>query len=182
MTENRVVALRQRGAIDDPLTEILRTGARRSIAQVVEAEFETFIQAAFDFRLPAVGRWDADLTLTDRPRTNIEHAPSDPRGQLTTCGRRPPSSLCAPRFGKSKASTGAQHRRCPSVLQRWTLDVRVGRCRSAHCMRSLAAATARSTARPPRFLPQGSPPARAAKCSGVSIDWICLRRRSRKPG
>ena len=29
MTENRVVALRQKGAIDDPLTEILRTGARR---------------------------------------------------------------------------------------------------------------------------------------------------------
>ena len=25
MTENRVVALRQKGAIDDPLTEILRT-------------------------------------------------------------------------------------------------------------------------------------------------------------
>ena len=42
MTENRVVALRQKGAIDDPLTEILRTGARRLIAQAVEAEFETF--------------------------------------------------------------------------------------------------------------------------------------------
>ena len=26
MTKNRVVALRQKGAIDDPLTEILRTG------------------------------------------------------------------------------------------------------------------------------------------------------------
>ena len=37
MTENRVVALRQKGAIDDPLTEILRTGARRLIAQAVEA-------------------------------------------------------------------------------------------------------------------------------------------------
>ena len=31
MTENRVVALRQKGAIDDPLTEILRTGARRLV-------------------------------------------------------------------------------------------------------------------------------------------------------
>jgi hypothetical protein len=38
MTENRVVALRQKGAIDDPLTEILRIGARRLIAQAVEAE------------------------------------------------------------------------------------------------------------------------------------------------
>ena len=43
MTENRVVALRQKGAIDDPLTEILRAGARRLIAQAVEAEFETFL-------------------------------------------------------------------------------------------------------------------------------------------
>ena len=42
MTENRVVALRQKGAIDDPLTEILRTGARRLIARAVGVEFETF--------------------------------------------------------------------------------------------------------------------------------------------
>jgi hypothetical protein len=28
MNENRVIALRQKGAIDDPLTEILRVGAR----------------------------------------------------------------------------------------------------------------------------------------------------------
>jgi hypothetical protein len=33
MTENKVVALRQKAAIDDPLTEILQTGARRLIAQ-----------------------------------------------------------------------------------------------------------------------------------------------------
>ena len=43
MNENRVVALRQKEEIDDPLTEILRTGARRLIAQAVEAEFETFL-------------------------------------------------------------------------------------------------------------------------------------------
>jgi putative transposase len=43
MDENRVVSLRQKGAIDDPLTEILRAGARRLIAQAVEAEFETFL-------------------------------------------------------------------------------------------------------------------------------------------
>ena len=43
MTQNRVVVLRQKGAIDDPLTEILRTGARRLIAQAVAAEFETLL-------------------------------------------------------------------------------------------------------------------------------------------
>ena len=43
MNENRVVSLRQKDEIDDPLTEILRSGARRLIAQAVEAEFETFL-------------------------------------------------------------------------------------------------------------------------------------------
>ena len=52
MTENRVVALRQKGAIDDPLTEILRTGARRLIAQAVEAEFETFLASTVELVLP----------------------------------------------------------------------------------------------------------------------------------
>ena len=52
MTENRVVALRQKGAIDDPLTEILRTGARRLIAQAVEAEFETFLASTAELVLP----------------------------------------------------------------------------------------------------------------------------------
>ena len=39
MNENRVVSLRQKDEIDDPLTEILRAGARRLITQAVEAEF-----------------------------------------------------------------------------------------------------------------------------------------------
>lgn len=48
MTENRVVSLRQEGEIDDPLTEILRAGAKRLIAQAVEAEFEAFLSAHAD--------------------------------------------------------------------------------------------------------------------------------------
>ena len=56
MDENRVVSLRQKGAIDDPLTEILRTGARRLIAQAVEAEFEIFLAS------------NAELVLSDGRR------------------------------------------------------------------------------------------------------------------
>jgi hypothetical protein len=37
MSENRVVALRQPGEFDDPLTEVLRQGARDLLAQAVEA-------------------------------------------------------------------------------------------------------------------------------------------------
>jgi transposase-like protein len=43
MTENKVVVLRQKEEIDDPLTEILRAGAKQLIAQAVEAEFEAFL-------------------------------------------------------------------------------------------------------------------------------------------
>ena len=60
MNENRVVALRQEGEIDDPLTEILRAGAKRLIAQAVEAEFEAFLDAHADLAL-ADGTFSAAL-------------------------------------------------------------------------------------------------------------------------
>lgn len=52
MTENNVVALRQKDEIDDPLTEILRSGARRLIEQAVEAEFAAFLGLHADLKLP----------------------------------------------------------------------------------------------------------------------------------
>ena len=52
MTENNVVSLRQKEVIDDPLTEILRAGAKRLIEQPVEAEFAAFLGAHADLKLP----------------------------------------------------------------------------------------------------------------------------------
>jgi putative transposase len=52
MTENRVVFLRPEGEIDDPLTEILRSGARRLIAQAVEAEIDAFVASHAALTLP----------------------------------------------------------------------------------------------------------------------------------
>ena len=46
MTEDEVVAFRAKDAIDDPLTEILRSGAKRLIERVVEAEFAAFFGLA----------------------------------------------------------------------------------------------------------------------------------------
>ena len=51
MNENRVVHLRQKDEIDDPLTEILRSGARQLIAQAVEIEFDTFLALNADLYL-----------------------------------------------------------------------------------------------------------------------------------
>ena len=52
MSENNVVALRQKDEIDDPLTQILRAGAKRLIEQAVEAEFAAFLCLHSDLKLP----------------------------------------------------------------------------------------------------------------------------------
>ena len=71
MTENRVVPLRQEGEIDDPLTELLRAGAKRLIAQAVEAEFDAFLGA------------HEELTLADGRRRVVRHG-HDPARVIQT--------------------------------------------------------------------------------------------------
>jgi transposase-like protein len=51
-TPTTIVRLRQPDAIDDPLTDVLRTGARRLLAQAVEMEAEAFLAAMQDLKLP----------------------------------------------------------------------------------------------------------------------------------
>ena len=48
---SNIVALRQPEEIDDPLTNILRAGARQLLAQAVEIEVETFLATMKDLRL-----------------------------------------------------------------------------------------------------------------------------------
>ena len=49
--DSTVVRFPQPEAIDDPLTAVLRAGARRLLAQAIEAEAETFLAAMADRRL-----------------------------------------------------------------------------------------------------------------------------------
>jgi putative transposase len=51
-SDTTVVALRQPEAVDDPLTTVLRSGARRLLAQAVEAEAEAFLAEMRGLRLP----------------------------------------------------------------------------------------------------------------------------------
>jgi len=52
MNENsNVFPLRQPGNIDDPLTDILRSGARRLLAQAIELEAETFLETMKELKL-----------------------------------------------------------------------------------------------------------------------------------
>jgi len=52
MSDNTVVPLRHPDTIEDPLTAVLRSGARRLLAQAVEAEAEAFLAEMQGVRLP----------------------------------------------------------------------------------------------------------------------------------
>jgi putative transposase len=52
MSDSTVVPLRQPDTIEDPLTAVLRSGARRLLAQAVEAEAEAFLAEMKGVRLP----------------------------------------------------------------------------------------------------------------------------------
>jgi transposase-like protein len=52
MSDSTVVPLRQPDEVDDPLTAVLRSGARRLLAQAVEAEAEAFLAEMKGTRLP----------------------------------------------------------------------------------------------------------------------------------
>jgi len=52
MSSSSVVPLRQPDTVDDPLTAVLRDGARRLLAQAIEAEAEAFLAAMREVRLP----------------------------------------------------------------------------------------------------------------------------------
>ena len=105
MTENRVVALRQKGAIDDPLTEILRTGARRLIAQAVEAEFEAFLGSTAELK------W-----LPDGRRRVVRHG-HDPVRAIQT--RRSVRSKCKSRRPRDRAASGERIRFTSNILPKW---------------------------------------------------------------
>ena len=52
MNENSdVFPLRQPGDLDDPLTEILRSGAQRMLAQAIENEVQAFVESMKDLKL-----------------------------------------------------------------------------------------------------------------------------------
>ena len=109
MTGNRVVALRQKGAIDDPLTEILRTGARRLIAKAVEAEFETFLGST------------AELVLADGRRRVVRHGHDPVRAIQTGIG---PIEVQRPKARDRAAASGERVRFTSNILPKWARRTR----------------------------------------------------------
>lgn len=104
MHEDRVVSLRQKGVIDDPLTEILRAGARRLIAQAVEAEFETFLAD------------NADQLLADGRRRVVRHGHDPVREIQTGIG---PVEVQKPKARDRDATAAARIRFTSNILPKW---------------------------------------------------------------
>jgi putative transposase len=104
MNKNRVVSLRQKGAIDDPLTEILRSGARRLICQAVETEFETFVAS------------HAELVLADGRQRVVRHGHDPVRTIQTGIG---PVEVQRPKARDRGARPGARIRFTSNILPKW---------------------------------------------------------------
>jgi hypothetical protein len=52
MSDSTVISLRQPDEVDDPLTAVLRKGARRLLAQAIEAEADAFLETMKGVQLP----------------------------------------------------------------------------------------------------------------------------------
>src|ERR1700712_4154955 len=52
ISDSTVVSFRQPDTVDDPLTAVLRNGARRLLAQAIEAEAEAFLATMKGLQLP----------------------------------------------------------------------------------------------------------------------------------
>ena len=107
MNENRVVCLRQKDEIDDPLTEILRTGARRLITRAVEVEFDTFLASASN----------SDRALADGRQRVVRHGHDPVRTIQTGIG---PVKVQKPKArDRGAPQAGERIRFTSSILPKW---------------------------------------------------------------
>ena len=104
MSDHKVVSYRQKDEIDDPLTAILRAGARRLIAQAVEAEFETFLAA------------NAELLLPNGRQRVVRHGHDPVRTIQTGIG---PIEVEKPKARDRGAAEGARIRFTSNILPKW---------------------------------------------------------------
>ena len=103
MPNDNVIRLIQPGAFDDPLTEVLRSGARALLARAIEAEVADFLGM------------HADLKTEDGRRRVVRHGHLPEREVMTGIG---PVAVRQPRVRDRKAAAGTpgRIRFTPSIL------------------------------------------------------------------
>jgi putative transposase len=100
VTQDNIVKLSQPGTFSDPLTEVLRDGARALLAYAVEAEVASFLGG------------HADKLTADGHRRVVRHGHLPEREIMTGIG---PVAVRCPRV-RDRASDGAEHIRFSSAL------------------------------------------------------------------
>jgi hypothetical protein len=131
MSDSTVVPLRQPDEVDDPLTAILRSGARRLLAQAVEAEAEAFLAEMKGARLP------------DGRERVVRHGHAPER--LVQTGIGPVAVRRAKLRDRGAGEGGAERIRFTSaILPRWA---RRTRSLDACCRCSTCAGSRRATSR-----------------------------------
>jgi transposase-like protein len=101
MEENKIITLRQPGEVADPLTEVLRNGARALLAQAVEAEVAEALAA------------HAHLTTEDGRRRLVRHGHMPERAIQTGIG---PVAVRQPRVRDRGGADGERIRFSPTLL------------------------------------------------------------------
>jgi len=109
-TDSNVVRLRQPDEINDPLTDVLRAGARRLLAQAVELEAEAFLAGMRDLKLP-----------DGRPRL-VRHGHGPEREIQTGIGGVPVSRVKIRDRGVT--SSAERVRFSSSILPKWARRTR----------------------------------------------------------
>ena len=106
MSNNTIIALRQPETIDDPLTEVLRAGARELLAKAVEAEVEEFLAGH-----------DA-LRTTDGDQRIVRHGHGPERQVQTGIG---PVAVRRPKVRDrgSDETAGERIRFSSAILPKW---------------------------------------------------------------
>src|SRR2546429_2087275 len=100
MTDSNVFQLSQPGALSDPLTEVLRSGARALLAQAVAAEVAGFLEGHAD-------------KLTDDGRQRLVSHGHLPEREIMTGIR--PVAVRAPRI-RDRVGTGAERTALSSAI------------------------------------------------------------------
>lgn len=104
-----ICELRQPGQIDDPLTDILRSGARDLLARAVEIEVETFLAST------------AHLTLPDGRARVVRHGHGPAREIQTGIG---PVEIARPKVRDRAASSADRVRFSSAILPLWARRTR----------------------------------------------------------
>jgi putative transposase len=104
MNEDNVVTFRQPDEIDDALTEVLRAGARRLLAQAVDAEVAAFLAE------------HSALKLDDGRQRVVRHGHAPERMIRTGIG---PVTVAPPRVRDRGAAVDGRIRFTSAILPRW---------------------------------------------------------------